>query len=98
MRILDARGHPLEEVTVRLSSEEVTDLLVAASQIEDGSIDHALLRDPAGGMVGIYLETGEASPLERHWDWWVGPLLLLLAILLVTGAFSLGKGLLSLLF
>lgn len=98
MEILDARGRVLEEVTLRFTPEEVTELLVAASEIEEGSVDHALIRDRSGLTVGIYAQVDDDEPLERHMDWWVGPVLLLLVILLAAGAFTLARGALSLLF
>lgn len=98
MKIQDARGQALEEVTLRFNSEEITELLVAASQIEDGSMDHALIRDRSGLTVGIYSLSDDDEPLERHMDWWVGPVLLLLVILLGAGAFTLARGVISLLF
>lgn len=98
MEIRDARGKQIPEATLRMSKEEVTDLLVEASQVDDGSKEHALLRDQSGTTLAIYVETDEAAPLERHTDWWVGPLILFLVLLVLMGAFTLAKGIVSLLF
>lgn len=98
MHIQDPQGNDLVEVTLRLDPEEITDLLVAASQIEDGSKSHGMLRDPAGNTVAIYKESSEASPLDRGSDWWVGPMILVAGLLMVVGAFTLARGLLELIF
>lgn len=98
MQISDPRGRPIEEVTLRLESEELTQLLVAASQLEDGTQDHALLRDDAGNTVAVYRDRGEPPPLERHFDWWLGPLVLAAVVLMAIGAFTIAKGIVSLLF
>lgn len=98
MQITDSSGRALSEVTVRLTTEEVTDLLVAASEIDDGTTDHNLLRDTQGSALALYVERGEPSPLERGTDWWVGPILLLLAIFIIVGALTIVRGLVGLLF
>lgn len=98
MQITDSSGRALSEVTVRLTTGEVTELLVAASEIDDGTTDHNLLRDGEGSALALYVERGEASPLERGTDWWVGPILLLLAIFVLVGAFTIAKGFVGLLF
>ena len=36
VEILDAQGRTLEEVTIRLTPDEVADLMVGASSIDDG--------------------------------------------------------------
>lgn len=98
MEIRDGRGRSIPEATVRLSKEEVTDLLVETSQVDDGSKDHALLRDESGTTLAIYVETGEKPPLEKHFDWWVGPLILFVIVLVLVGAFTIARGIISLLF
>ncbi len=98
MQITDSSGRPISEVTVRLTTGEVTELLVAASEIDDGTADHSLLRDGEGSALALYVERGEASPLERGTDWWLGPILLLLAIFVIVGALTIARGLMGLLF
>lgn len=98
MEILDADGRRLEEVTARLTPEEITELLLAASRLDDGSEHHAILRDAEGTTLALYEATDEAPPLARHVDWWLGPIVLLLAILLIAGAFAVARGVLRLLF
>lgn len=98
VQILDAGGRPLSEVIVRLSEQEIAELLVAASEMDDGATDHAVIRDPAGTTVALYRDAGEPQPLERHLDWWVGPLILAAVLLMVIGAFTLARGAVRLLF
>lgn len=98
MDITDAQGHPLGEVTLRLDPREVADLLVGASSIDDGSADHAVIRDEEGRSVALYLGSGGTSPLQRHSDWWVGPILLLIFVFLAAGAYTLAHALVHALF
>ena len=98
MEITDDRGKALNEVTVRLTDDEVTELLVAASDLEDDAEGHAMLRDADGTTLAVYHATDEATPLQRGTDWWVGPLVLLAVILVVVGAYTIGRGLMDLLF
>jgi hypothetical protein len=71
---------------------------VEASQVDDGSKDHALLRDESGSTLAIYVETEARAPLERHFDWWVGPAILFFIILVLVGAFTIARGVISLIF
>lgn len=88
----------MDEVTVRLQREEITELLVAASQLEDGNERHVVVGDQAGNIVALYRETGEAPPLQRQFDWWLGPLILAAVIFMGIGAFTIAKGIVRLLF
>lgn len=96
MEISDDRGRSLNEVTVRLTEEEVTDLLVAASDLEADGAEHAMLRSPDGTTLAVYRDSGEPTPLQRGTDWWVGPLVLVAVILLVVGAYTIGRGIVDL--
>ena len=100
VEITDDRGRELEEVTLRLNLQEVADLLVGASSIDDGAADHAVVRDPGSGRsVALYLaEEGDATPLERQTDWWVGPIVLLVVLFVAVGAFTIARGLVHSLF
>lgn len=98
MEINDSRGRMLDEVTVHLASNEVTQLLVAASQLDEDGEDHAILRDEAGNTMALYRDTGERAPLERHFDWWLGPLVLVAVILMAIGAFTIAKGIVGIFF
>lgn len=100
MDIQDDRGHPLEEVTLRLTQAEVADLLVGASSLDDGGADHAVVRDPESGRsVALYLAgEDEATPLERQSDWWVGPIILVVVLFLAVGAYTIARGLIHAVF
>ncbi len=88
----------MTEVTLRLSGEEITELLVAASEVEDGTKDHALIRDGAGAEFAIYRDESVAEPLPRGTDWWLGPVILIGVLLMLVGAFTITRGLVNLLF
>lgn len=98
MRIKDPQGRPIGEVTIELASQEITELLVAASGLEERADGHALISDTEGRTLALYRLTGEQSPLERHVDWWLGPVILLAAILVVVGVFTIARGIIDLLF
>lgn len=98
MELTDDRGKALNEVTVRLTYDEITELLVAASDLEGDAEAHAMLRAEDGTTLAVYHATDEATPLQRGADWWVGPLVLVAVILLVVGAYTIGRGLVDLLF
>lgn len=98
MEIVDERGRRMGEVVVRLSDEEVTDLLVASASLDGEEVSHALVRSQDGTTLALYRETGEPSGLQRGTDWWLGPLVLVAVILLVVGAYTIGSGIVTLLF
>lgn len=98
MEIIDDRGRTLNEVIVRLTYDEITELLVAASDLEGDAEAHAMLRAEDGTTLAVYHATDEDTPLQRGTDWWVGPLVLVAMILLVVGAYTIGRGLVDLLF
>lgn len=98
MKIQDPRGKVIIEATVQLSDEELTEVLVAASQIEDGSLDHAVVTDSAGNSLALYKQSDALQPLERQVDWWLGPVLLLIVLLTGIGIFTVARSLLELLF
>jgi hypothetical protein len=98
MEIKDSRGRTLNEVTLRLNEGEVTELLVAASQLEDASIEHAMLRDRGGSTLAVYRDTDQKSPLQRGTDWWVGLAILLLVMLVTVGAYTIARSIMELLF
>lgn len=98
MDIADDRGRALNEVTVRLTEDEVTELLVAASDLEADPEAHAVIRGGDGTALAVYRATGEAGPLQRGTDWWLGPLVLVAVILVIVGAYTIGRGIVDLLF
>ncbi|MGH2732039.1 MAG: hypothetical protein ACRDJG_03700 [Actinomycetota bacterium] len=98
MEILDARGRNLEEVVLSLSREELGELMVGASQVDDGSSEHAVVRDRGGRAVALYLASDEPPPLARHTDWWLGPIILVAVLLIAIGAYTVARELVDLLF
>ena len=98
MDIRDSHNRVVAEVTVRLTRDELTDLFLGASDVEEGTADHVYLRDKAGSTMAIYMDAGDSRALERGTDWWVGPILLFALVLLVIGAFTVARGLVGLLF
>jgi hypothetical protein len=98
MELKDGRGHPLNEVIVMLSNEEVTELLVATSQLDGTDADHALLRTPEGTTLAIYRAADREPELARGTDWWMGPLVLVAVLFLVVGAYTIARGVLGLIF
>jgi hypothetical protein len=98
VEIRDPQGRPLLEVTVHLTEGEISDLLVAASEIEEGAAAHAVLRDEAGNALALYRRSEEPGPLARQTDWLIGPAILLAVILMAVGAFTMARGLLRILF
>src|SRR2546423_11034643 len=98
--ITDDRGRALEEVTLRLNPQEVADLLVGASSIDDGAANHVVVRDPdSGRSVALYLaEEGVPTDLERQTDWWVDTIVLGVVLFVAVGAFTIARGLIHSLF
>jgi hypothetical protein len=97
VEIIDSQGNALDEVTVRLNPAEVADLMVGASSIDDGAADHAVVRDTEGRSLALYVG-GDATPLERHSDWWVGPIILVVVLFMGVGAYTMARGLIHVLF
>lgn len=83
---------------MHLSEAEISDLLVAASEIEEGASGHAVLRDEGGNALALYRRSDDPGPLKRQTDWLIGPAILLALILMAVGAFTVARGLLRLFF
>lgn len=98
MELRDGRGRLLDEVVVKLADDEVAELLVAASQLDGTTTDHALLRTGEGTTLALYRDTGEPPELSRGTDWWMGPVVLVAVLFLVVGAYTIARGLLGLIF
>lgn len=98
MQLRDGGGKPLREVTLSLSEDEVTELMVASSELEDGTTDHALLRSPDGVTLAVYRSEEAPGELQNGTDWWVGLLVLVAVILLGVGAYTVARGIVVLVF
>jgi hypothetical protein len=98
MEIRDHRGQPIDEATVTLDPEEVTSLLVAVSELEDSKA-HVVVKKGQGPSLALYRsEAAPDSPLEAQSDWWLGPLLLIIVIFTIIGAFTIARAVVNLIF
>jgi hypothetical protein len=90
MKIEDRRGEPLTEATVTVDDQELIDLLEGLADVVEGSREH-LHFNQVGGPQLVVRKVHEADddPLRRQVDWWLGPLVLLGALLLIVGAVTL---------
>jgi hypothetical protein len=99
MRIEDRSGESLSEATVSVDDEELMDLLQGLADVIEGQREHLHFAQPGGPqLVFRRAAEGDPDPLGRQMDWWLGPLVLLGALLIVIGAATLirwAAGLLS---
>ena len=87
MRIEDKSGEALTEATVVLDDEELIDLLQGLADVIEGEREH-LHFNQLGGPQLVVRRTAEAEadPLGRQADWWMGPLVLVIALFVAIGA------------
>lgn len=88
MRIEDRRGEPVEEATVTVDDTELIDLLQALADLVEGTREHVHVTDSSVGGAQLVFRRGsgtDVEPLERHMDWWVGPLVLFGVLFLSIG-------------
>jgi hypothetical protein len=99
MRIEDRAGGSLSEATVTVDDEELIDLLQGLADVVEGQREHLHFAQPGGPQLVVRRAAeGDPDPLGRQMDWWLGPLVLLGALLVVIGAATLirwAAGLLS---
>jgi hypothetical protein len=87
VKIEDRRGESLSEATVTVDDEELVDLLQGLADVIEGERTHLHFRHPGGPQLVVRRAAeADADPLGRQMDWWVGPLVLAAAILIVVGA------------
>ncbi len=87
MKIEDRRGDSLAEVTVSVDDEELIDLLQGLADVVEGTREHLHFKQVGGPQLVVRREAeGEADPLGRQLDWWVGPLVLAAALFIIIGA------------
>ena len=87
MKIEDRRGQSLPEVTVSVDESEILSLLEGIADIIEGKREHLHFAQPGGPQLVVRRASeGDADPLGRQVDWWVGPLILLAALFIVLGA------------
>jgi hypothetical protein len=87
MKIEAKDGDSLPEATVVLDDEELIDLLQGLADVIEGKREH-LHFNQLGGPQLVVRRTAEAEadPLGRQTDWWMGPLVLFVAVFVVIGA------------
>ncbi len=87
MRIEDRAGEPLQEATVTVDDAELMDLLEGIADVVEGKRDHLHFAQMGGPQLVVRRGAeGEADPIERQADWWLGPLVLFGMVFIVVGA------------
>lgn len=90
MKIEDRHGESLTEATVTVDDQELMDLLQGLADVVEGSREHLHFNQVGGPQLVVRKTHGsDDDPLGRQLDWWLGPLVLAGAILLVIGAATL---------
>jgi hypothetical protein len=90
MKIENRAGEALPEATISLDEEEVVDLLEALADVAEGNREHIHLSQAGGPQLVVRRAAEEdPDPLGRQMDWWVGPLVLAVALLTILGAATL---------
>jgi hypothetical protein len=90
MRIEDRGGQSLFEATVTVDDEELIDLLQGLADVVEGQREHLHFAQPGGPQLVVRRAAeGDPDPLGRQMDWWLGPLVLLGALLVIIGAATL---------
>ena len=87
MKIENRKGESLPEATVTLDDNELVDLLQGLADVIEVQRQH-LHFSQAGGPELVVRRSSEADtdPLRHQMDWWVGPAVLLLVVLVILGA------------
>jgi hypothetical protein len=92
MKIEDKRGDPLTEATLTVDKEELVSLLQGLADVAEGKRRHVHVTQVGGPQLVVRcVEKSEDDPLGRHMDWWLGPLVLMAAVLLVVGAVTVAR-------
>jgi hypothetical protein len=87
VKIEDRSGTTLDEATVTVDDAELVDLLEGIADVVEGKRAHLHFNQLGGPQLVVRrTEEADADPLQRSLDWWIGPLILLAALLLVVGA------------
>jgi hypothetical protein len=89
MKIEDRTGESLAEATITLDDDELVDLLQGLADVIEGDRAH-LHFNQLGGPQLVLRRTAEADsdPLGRQADWWMGPVILVGAVLVLVGAIT----------
>ncbi len=89
MKIEDRSGESLKEVTVTVEDQELIDLLQGLADVIEGDREHLHFAQMGGPQLVVRRISeveADSDPLGRGMDWWVGPLVLVAAVLLIVGA------------
>lgn len=87
MRIEDRAGESLPEATVTVDDAELMDLLEGIADVVEGKRDHLHFAQMGGPQLVLRRgDEGDANPIERQADWWLGPLMLFGLVFIVIGA------------
>src|SRR5688572_15186992 len=86
MKIEDQRGESLTEATITVDEGELMDLLQGLADVVEGSREHLHFNQLGGPQLVVRrAHDGDDDPLGRQLDWWLGPLVLVGAVLLIVG-------------
>jgi hypothetical protein len=98
MKIEDRRGESLAEATISVDDEELIDLLQGLADVVEGTREHLHFMQPGGPQLVVRRASeADADPLRRQMDWWLGPLVLFVALFSIIGAITLVRWAASLL-
>ena len=87
MKIEDRRGESLPEATVTVDDEELIDLLQGLADVVEGTREHLHFNQLGGPQLVVRRDAeGDADPIGRQLDWWVGPAILVGTIFVIIGA------------
>lgn len=87
MRIEDRSGESLHEATVTVDEAELIDLLEGLADVVEGHKDHLHFAQVGGPQLVVRKHSAtDPDPLGRQMDWWLGPLVLVVAVFVVVGA------------
>lgn len=86
MKIEGRSGESQSETTVTVTDEELIDLLQGLADVIEGDRPHLHFAQAGGPQLVIRRAAdGEADPLGRQMDWWLGPAVLLGTVFIVIG-------------
>ena len=87
MKIEDRRGESLPEATVTVDDEELIDLLQGLADVVEGTREHLHFNQLGGPQLVVRRDAeGDADPIGRQLDWWMGPAILVGTIFVIIGA------------
>jgi len=90
MKIEDRRGDSLPEVTLSVDDTELIDLLQGLADVVEGQREHLHFAQPGGPQLVVRRAgEGDPDPLGRQMDWWLGPLVLFVALFSIIGIITL---------